>query len=285
MTKLMIRTALAAGFALALTLAGPAARADYTVTFDDLTLAPNTSHINGAFTSGGVGFNNRYFPSYNGWSGFAYSNINDTTTPGYTNDTAAITGTGHGPGQDIYGVAGGYRDTPPSTLAQLQSLPSISLLAGTSIAGMFVTNTTYAYLSMLNGDSFAKKFGGATGNDPDYFKITAYGTNSGGTILGTTVDFYLADFRSSNNAQDYILKDWAYWDLSALAGASNLYFNVSSSDVGPFGLNTPAYFAVDDIRVRTAGIGAVPEPASVALVGLGVAGVGLAARRGRRRAG
>jgi hypothetical protein len=31
---------------------------------------------------------------------------------------------------------------------------------------------------MLNGDSFAKKFGGASGNDPDFFKLTIIGKNA-----------------------------------------------------------------------------------------------------------
>jgi hypothetical protein len=37
--------------------------------------------------------------------------------------------------------------------------------------GVYVTNTTYAYNSMRDGDMFAKKFGGPTGNDPDWYKL------------------------------------------------------------------------------------------------------------------
>jgi hypothetical protein len=39
-----------------------------------------------------------------------------------------------------------------------------------TVTGAYFTNTTYAALSMLSGDSFAKKFGGASGDDPDWFK-------------------------------------------------------------------------------------------------------------------
>ncbi|WP_435020088.1 DUF4465 domain-containing protein [Tundrisphaera sp. TA3] len=259
---------------LALALTGAAARADFTVTFDELALAPNSAHTNGAFQSQGVGFSNNYDQFWN--SGFAYSNINTPTQGGFQNPTAAITGTGIG-GSGNYAVATGYLSAVPTTLDQLNQLPTITLAAGTSIAGMFVTNTTYAAFSMLNGDQFAKKFGGASGTDPDFFKITAYGTDAAGQLLSNVVDFFLADYRASDSSQDYIVRDWRYMDLSALAGASQIHFNVYGSDVGRDGLNTPAYFAVDNVIVATPQ--SVPEPASLALVAAGLAGVAIAARR------
>ena len=56
---------------------------------------------------------------------------------------------------------------------------------------MLVTNTTFAFLSMQNGDEFAKQFGGDDGNDPDFFKVTFRGfdeENTQGNITGE-VDF------------------------------------------------------------------------------------------------
>lgn len=284
--------------------ASPAGRpclADSVVTFDDLSLAPNSywngpdpdgtivdgpyGPVNaGRFTSGGASFENRYDLTYGSWSGFAYSNTTDTTTPGYLNQFSAITGSGRGPGADNYGVAFGYADLEPNLFdpnpfdpsdpAQLFGLPTIGLPTGSLIEGMYVTNTTYAALSMLTGDGFAKPFGGATGNDPDWFKLTAFGTDANGQALSSFVEFYLADFRFDDNSLDYILADWAYMDLSSLAGARSLHFNLSSSDVGDYGMNTPAYFAVDDIQIR-----AIPEPSSLALVVLGAAGVAASLRR------
>ncbi|HMO36139.1 MAG TPA: DUF4465 domain-containing protein, partial [Gemmatales bacterium] len=65
-------------------------------------------------------------------------------------------------------------------------------------------------------------------------------------------------------------------DLSGLgAGTSALTFELTSSDVGPFGMNTPAYFAMDNLVV------AVPEPGTMALVGS--AALGLIGWYGRRR--
>lgn len=283
-----------------------AVRADVIVDFDDLPLAPESSwngpdpngevvegpwgpEVQGAFESHGTRFVNRYDLTFESWSGFAYSNTSDTTTPGYLNQLSAITGTGRGPGADNYGVAFGYidvepnmvNDTPfdPTNPADLLALPYFELPEAYLIDGMHITNTTYAVLSMLYGDSFAKAFGGVTGNDPDYFKLSVYGLDAAGQPLSESIEFFLADYRFDDNSLDYVVDEWTYLDLSTLVGARSIHFNLSSSDVGLFGMNTPAYFAVDDIRLR-----AVPEPSSLAMLGLGALGTAMAWARRRRAA-
>jgi hypothetical protein len=277
----------------------PQLRADSIATFENLPLEPESSwngpdpngqivpgtygDVNvGSFTSGGAVFTNRYDLTYGSWSGFAYSNTTDTTTPGWTNQFSAYTGSGYNSAN--YGVAFGYRDLDrfdPTNVSQLKGLPSIAVPTGEGIAGMFVTNTTYAALSMLYGDGFGKKFGGETGDDEDWFKLTAYGIDASGNAMGTSVDFYLADYRFEDNSKDYIVSDWQYWDLSALSGAASLHFNLSSSDVGQYGMNTPAYFALDDVRFTTS---AIPEPSSFVLMGIGGISLAFLGPRARRAA-
>ena len=126
---------------------------------------------------------------------------------------------------------------------------------------------------MRDGDAFAKKFGGPTGNDPDFFKLTISGLDAGNAPTGT-VDFYLADFRFANNALDYILTNWTLVDISSLPiHTRKLQFTLSSSDNGTFGMNTPAYFAVDNLTT------AIPEPGTATFLLLAAAG--LACRRQR----
>ncbi|MBX3413624.1 MAG: DUF4465 domain-containing protein [Pirellulales bacterium] len=285
-----------------LTASGMSARGE-TITFEDLPLASNSywngpdpagvvvdgpygPEIHGTFQSGGASFVNRYDETFASWSGFAYSNTTDTTTPGFENQFSAITGTGHGPGADNYAVAFGYMDLvansiqpapfDPHNVEHLMSLPYFELPLGALIEGLRITNTTYAVLSMQFGDSFSKKFGGVSGNDADFFKLTAYGTDELDQPLGTSVDFYLADFRFANNALDYIVTDWEFMDLSSLSGARRVHFNLSSSDVGTYGMNTPAYFAIDDVQFA-----AVPEPSSLVIALGGSLGVALLLRRRR----
>jgi hypothetical protein len=154
-------------------------------------------------------------------------------------------------------------------------LPNITLPAGFKLESMLVTNTTYAALSMLTGDSFGKQFGGASGDDPDYFKITAFGTDNSGNLLGSS-DFYLADYRFDNNTLDYVVNTWTPWDLTALGDSSRVYFNVSSTDVGQYGMNTPGYFAVDNLQIT-----AVPEPSSIVLMLAAAVGLSVFYRRAR----
>ena len=225
--------------------------------FEDVPLSGesfyNGSDGAGGFTSGEAFFNNVYTDFGGGfyaWSGWSCSNMTDTTTPGYGNQYSAITG-GGAKGSDNYGIAFG---TNPNDIR-------IDLPPATAPRSLLVTNTTYAYLAMLHGDAFSKKFGGPGGNDPDYFRLIITGWNATHDPVGAVV-FYLADYRFEDHARDYLVDTWTEVDLSALAAASALSLELESSDVGPFGMNTPAYFAMDNLR-------AVPEPITIGLLGFG----------------
>jgi hypothetical protein len=220
--------------------------------FDDLSLAPesywNGSDQSGGFVSGSAWFNNNYDVDYGSWDGFSYSNITDTTTAGIDGQYNAITGGGQD-GSANYGI--GY--------VGWAELPVITLDIAGVVNGLYVTNNNYAYYSMLNGDAFAKKFGGSSGNDEDWFLLTITGKDADGAATGA-VDFYLADYRFIDNSEDYIIKTWEYIDLSSLGVVKNLEFSLSSSDAGEWGMNTPAYFALDTI---------IPEPSTMVLLALG----------------
>jgi hypothetical protein len=231
------------------------------VTFEDLAFASPNSFQNGAtlspsgsFTSGGAVFNNSYNATFGSWSGWSYSNVINTTTPGFTNQYAAYSPTG-GDQSPTYGVGTAF--SPGGA--------TIALPNGQAPVSMRIVNTTYAALSLQTGDQFAKKFGGATGNDPDFFLLTVTGKNSQNQSTGA-VNFYLADYRFVNNASDYIVSQWTTVDLTSLgANTTLLSFGLSSSDVGQVGMNTPAYFAMDNLTTA-----AIPEPGSFSLVALGL---------------
>jgi hypothetical protein len=123
------------------------------------------------------------------------------------------------------------------------------------LAGFYVTNSTWAALSMEFGDDYAKKFGGESGDDPDWFKLSVWGYHNG-TASNDTVEFYLADYRFVNNDEDYIVKTWEWVDLSVLGEIDSLKFNLWSTDIGAYGMNTPAYFCVDNFYL-------IPENVSV----------------------
>jgi len=222
----------------------------------------------GGFTSRGATFSNHFTDfggGFTGWEGWAYSQTTDNTTPGFGNQYSAFTGGGVG-GSPTYGV--GF---PGATGAG--GIATITLGAEQTLAGGYFTNTTYAALSMRDGDGFAKKFGGASGDDPDWLLLSVLGYNAADQLTGS-VDIYLADYRFADNSLDYILDEWLWVDLTGLGAAQTVDFIISGTDVGEFGVNTPAYFALDDLVV-------VPEPATALLCASGL--VGLAVWRPRRR--
>ena len=234
-----------------------------TATFDDLGLGSesflNGSTLAGGYTSGGIFFENNYNATWDSFTGFAASTTTDTTTPGFTNQFSNITGSGAG-GSAGFGLA---------FLTGRIVLPSVQIVLGAEF-----TNTTYAALSMLNGDAFAKKFGGPTGDDPDFFRLLIEGFDAVGDSTGV-VEFMLADYRFSDNSLDYVLDQWVFQDLSSLGLVKELGFSFESSDVGSFGINTPQYFAIDNLTT-------IPEPGTALLFGLGLFWIASTGRREER---
>ncbi|NOY30788.1 MAG: DUF4465 domain-containing protein [Planctomycetes bacterium] len=219
------------------------------VDFEDIPLPSSTSAGNyydgsdsaGGFVSQGVGFNNDYNTTFSSWTGWAASNSTDTTTAGFANQYSAFPGNG-AVGSANFGVAFDSSFGPAE----------VTFAQPTELAGTYITNGTYPALSMLNGDAFAKKFGGISGNDPDWFKLAIFGKDMLGNTTGT-VDFYLADYRFVDNSQDYVVDDWAWVDLASLGTqVQSLEFELTSSDNGMFGMNTPSYFLVDNLIVTHA---------------------------------
>lgn len=249
------------------------AAADVLVDFDDLPLAP-ASHYNGSDLAGGFSsrqtyFKNDYSAAFSAWQGFAFSNETDTTTVGWGNQYSAFAGGGsNAVGDAIAGnqFAVGFGFGPTDA--------HFNIPAWGTVGAIRVTNITYTALDLRDGSpfGFSKKFGGTSGNDPDWFKVTFTGytlTSASGSVTGS-VDFYLADFRSANNALDYIVNTWELVDLTPLGNARSVAMSFASSDVGAWGINTPTYAAIDNLLV-------LPEPAGMSLL------AGLFAVSGRRR--
>ena len=64
----------------------------------------------------------------------------------------------------------------------------------------------------------------------------------------TEVDCYLADYRASKEADRYYLDTWQWVDLRPLGKVKTIAVSLSGSDTGSFGLNTSAYFCMDDFN-------------------------------------
>lgn len=210
----------------------------------------------GVFNVDGLQLVNRFNLDFNSWSGFAVSELADVLQPGIANQGSSFAQGGAEGKPDNFAIGFGYLDDlNPQQPEQLLSLPYIEIPVGRKVESAFVTNTTYAAQSMLQGDRFAKRFGGPSGSDPDFFRLSVYGTDDQDHLLESVVERYLADFRFADDTQDFVLDEWARLDLSPLSDARRLFFNLESSDNSFAGMLTPAYFAIDNISLLSELVG------------------------------
>ncbi|MFM8497771.1 MAG: DUF4465 domain-containing protein [Planctomycetia bacterium] len=246
-----------------------AARADV-VTFESLTLPPSSyangnpgnlspgSSVSVPFLFGGVAFANTFGIDatwgFAYWNGFAISNIVNTTDGTWTNQYAAKPGGGH--------LSANYAVAYSSAATIMFPEPVV-------VSGLRIANTTYAYAIMTepdpNGFSVPLGQGG-------WFSVTATGSRNG--VMVASEEFFLADLRGADPIG--VRGGWNWFDLGGLGLIDSLAFSFAGSDVGEYGLNTPAYFAMDDLTF------AVPEPGAAVLLACGVV-AGLVARWARRR--
>lgn len=151
--------------------------------------------------------------------------------------TDPATGLGGHNGSKNFCIHNGYADSHnPIPLPYLYFIDGVARV----VDHMWVMNTTYVLGSVLRGDSFT----GIPFGAGDYLKIVATGYDANGDKIEQTCEFMLAQ-----DADDYV-KEWTRWDLSPLGEVTLIEFNIAGSKSGSYGLNTPAYFAYDDVAVR-----------------------------------
>ena len=185
--------------------------------------------------SGGWLFTNN--TQYGYWGGFTASNRTDLNQSGLDAQYTAAAGCGYD-GSTQYAVAYTMGVQTDVYAADGQSH---------TVTGCYVTNNLWTYQDILQGGYGELPYGGTTGNDPDWFKVTATGKNASGQVVGT-LDFYLADYRFSNNVDDYVLNTWEWFDLSPLGNVATISFSLSSSRGSGYNMITPAYFCMDNFN-------------------------------------
>lgn len=196
-----------------------------TADFEDVTLNAEGYLNDQTFTSAGLTFTNVYNKEYGSWDGFAASSQTNTDSTGFSNQYSVITGKA-------------FSGTRFGIAYQGMETPTINCTNSVKLQSLRITNGTYPYFSMLNGDAYCKKFA-----DGDWFKVTITGLDADKNETGK-VEVYLADFR---NGKSEILKEWRLVDLKALGECSSVTFTFDSTDVGDWGVNTPKYAFIDDI--------------------------------------
>lgn len=204
-----------------------------TATFEDLNLEKESfwygADLTFGFQSGSFKFDNFCADDGSFWGGFAYSNVTATEFKGYTDPSHYGNAVGCGNnGSANFAVINCFS---PATLHVLNNVET-----GSVVGGFYITNSAVAFKTMSEGDGYARKF-----EQGDWLMLTIKEPET-----SNTVEYYLADFRSENEADHYILDTWQWVDLTSLGNVKTLEFQLSGSDCGDWGLNTPAYFCMDD---------------------------------------
>ena len=106
--------------------------------------------------------------------------------------------------------------------------------------GVYVCNHPWPYYGCAHGDGFGAPFA-----EGDYFELVAHGVAADGSE--TTVSMNLIEF---TDGELIAANDWTFFDLSSLGTVTKVYFTLNSTDVGPYGMNTAAYFCMDKFQVK-----------------------------------
>ena len=217
----------------ALLMMGAANAETVTVDFEGINLAKdsydNGVSAGGAFSFSGFSFCNNYDTTYGSWDGYSISTMTSTAFSSYVTDqwNSCV---GCGADNSLTYAVCYYSSwaTVPNYIVNNEG----KTFTPQSVA---ITNAAYAFSSMLNGDSYAKKF-----TEADWFKLTFKGEKNGQQT--GTVDVYLAK-------GGMVVFTWKTIDLTPLGEVDNITFSLESSDTGSWGMNTPAYFCMDNLVV------------------------------------
>jgi len=190
------------------------------------------------FTSGKFRFTVNYTPDWASWSGYALSSrsetIYNTLTPDQFN---SCTGSGYG-GTGHFLVVFTFGE-PIEVLGNPE---------GEEVSGFYITNNACTLSAILNGESYS----GPAFEKGDWLMLTITGAHADGTEA--LVSTMLADYRSEDDQSNYYIGNWQWVDLSSLGKIVSLRFNMSGSRTGDFGLNTPAYFCMDNLNGTPDGV-------------------------------
>jgi len=182
---------------------------------------------------------------YETWNGFAPS-IAQQDAGGYNYVSCVAKG----------GVKG---EGTPYTLAYwpefiASSQPNVILFGEGELKAVpqevYFCNATQTYKDITEGD-FNGYVMGKNDSVEDYVYVRVRGIvgvgEDGYTLTENAVDYYLADFREGKS---FVNNGWEKCDLTSLGEVYGLVFDMASTGVGEYGINTSTYFALDQLKIK-----------------------------------
>lgn len=187
------------------------------------------TEYHGGFKSGSLFCNTIYNETYASWSKMACSNHVNMDSAGFMNQYSVYANSGANDSEKFLLVNSDSASFVFDNMVDLKSL--------------MINNSTYAYKAINEGNDggagFARKF---VSNDYFYVRLTGYDSTG---VETSSKDIYLADFREGKS---YICNEWTEVSLEELGSIKKVSFTFISTDSGNWGINTPAYCCIDNIK-------------------------------------
>lgn len=234
--------------------------------------------IESTFSADGASFRNVFNDPGGYWSGFAVSQRGlDQWSSGpsggflpleYTDDNDTVSLSGDGAfGSQTWAVAFGAG--VDDSFSSVMEAPD-----GTFFESLHVNNTRTTDHVIRNGNDFTNAFGSR--NQDELFTVRFFDLSTG--EASGFVEQIMASYDRGTDSLS-ILDNWTRVDLTQLDRATRIGIDFTSTDIGTFGINTPAYAAIDSITVT-----AVPEPSALVFLAASMAGLFITVRRRRAAA-
>ena len=213
---------------------------DVIVDFQNVSI-PDVGYNNvasgGSFQEGIVSFKNYQPEGY--WYGFAYSQMHDLATFDYSsNEFSAYVLNDRPENKFMVGFVSTW-DAESIEISFSQPVKDLSF---------DVANSTLAALAMKGEDpsGFARKF---ENGDEFLLLIQLYDANDNPLFVDENNQPKLEEIPLAQGTS--ILNSWMNIQISGNGQISKIEFSLSSTDSGEWGMNTPAYFCIDNIKART----------------------------------
>lgn len=212
--------------------------------FEDINLGDklydNGETAEGKFTSGDFNFVNNYSLTEYGpyFDGFT---ISASTSTAFDSDSYLVdqfnscVGSGAGNSSQYAVISwSSYSDNRADAIYHKDN----KLFTPQSVA---LTNAAYAFNVIRTGNNYSRKF---TDEDVFTLKFLGYKENE---ATGTSVEVNLAEAGMLQFA-------WKTIDLTDLGEVDEIRFEMTSTDSGNWGMNTPAFFCIDDFVAEVSSV-------------------------------
>lgn len=190
------------------------------------------------FHTGSFDCVNYRVPAWNSWSGMAYSNETSTEYTGNLIEQQYRSSVGHGvKDSEKYGIC--YIGKPRTNAYPIYVKNEED---GDNIRGFYINAPASVVSAVKNGDGTPTGTAFAQG---DSLVVVVNGYKAFHKI--SSVRYALADYRSTDAADHYVVDSWQWLDLLALGKVDAIEFKMEGSKNNAYGLTTPAYFCMDNI--------------------------------------